>query len=201
MDGVLFYWLGWIFWIITTFLMQKGKFRTTLSFFILLIISLSLVKFTILGYEIGLSFCIVVLGSFFLLTRQTRKVYMLFVIILIGFSYAGLRLWEVVSPIWVIIPRMYLYAFIVITLTMLCNRKYLQRYLVCCLAVSFGEVVYIMIVGEIGWNLTIGDSNILDLICLQTASLFILYLWTEIKLKFEDILQQVELQKKRWTNE
>lgn len=201
MDGVLFYWLGWIFWIITTFLMRKGKNRTTLTCLILLIIALSLVKFSIFGYEIGLSFCLLICGSFFLLAKQKRKVYILFVITFIGFTYTGLRLWEVVSPIWVIIPRVYLYGAIIILLTLFFSKNYIQSFLIGCLSISFGEVAYVLLVGRIGWDLPIGDSGIMDLLFLHVSSLFILYIWKEIKLKFEDILQQVELQKKRWTNE
>ncbi|WP_117169346.1 hypothetical protein [Paraliobacillus sediminis] len=201
MDGILFYWLGWIFWVITTFFMQKGKNRTTLTFFILLIIALSLMKFTILGYEIGLSFFVLICGSFFLLVKQNRKLYTLFVITFIGFSYTGLRLWEVVSPVWVIIPRVYLYAAIIILLTLFFSRNYVQCFLIGCLSISLGEVVYVLLVDRIGWDLPIGDSGIMDLLFLHVSSVLILYIWKEIKLKFEDILQQVELQKKGWTNE
>ncbi len=201
LDGILFYWLGWIFWVITTFFMQKGKNRTTLTFFILLIIALSLMKFTILGYEIGLSFFVLICGSFFLLVKQNRKLYTLFVITFIGFSYTGLRLWEVVSPVWVIIPRVYLYAAIIILLTLFFSRNYVQCFLIGCLSISLGEVVYVLLVDRIGWDLPIGDSGIMDLLFLHVSSVLILYIWKEIKLKFEDILQQVELQKKGWTNE
>lgn len=201
MDGVLFYWLGWIFWIITTFFMRKGKNRTTLTFLILLIIALSLIKLPIFGYEISLSFCVLICVLFFLLAKQKRKVYTLFVITFIGFSYTGLRLWEIVSPVWVIVPRVYLYAVIIFLLTLFFSGNYLQSCLIGCLSISFGEVFYVLLVERIGWELSIGDSFIMDLLFLHVFLSVILYVWKEIKLKFEDILHQVELQKKRWTNE
>lgn len=201
MDGILFYWLGWIFWIIATFLMSKGKTRTLLALSILFIISFSLVNVTILGIEVNISFCILVCGAFFVLAKQNYKIFSLFVIIFIGFCYTGLRLWEVISPIWFIVPRIYVYTAIVIVLTILFSKNYLQRCLICCLSISLGEILYIVSVNKIGWTLLIGDSNIMDMLSLQIGVLFFISIWKEIKFKFGVILQQLEQENKRWTNE
>src|SRR5699024_11296889 len=75
LDGVIFYWLGWVFWVFTTFFMKKCKRRTLLSIWILLLMICAHIQFNVHIFEINLTLIILWIGSLLLLVNNDKVVY------------------------------------------------------------------------------------------------------------------------------
>ncbi len=181
--------------------MNKGITRTMLAFFLLHLILLASINLTLFQIDINLAFLLIVITSCIVLTTQNHKFYRTLIILFIAYSYTGSRLWEIVNPIWFFIPRTLLYGLVFSFISILFGRNIIERFLVSCLTVSLGEIIYVVIVQQIGWKESLGNSELMNLLLLQAGVIFTFYVIREIKIKLEVILQQIEQQKKRWTNE
>src|SRR5690625_754537 len=71
-NGLLFYWFGWLLWIIVTFLMKKTELRTKIACWILIAILSSNVNINIDNYHVSLTF-LILFGSVIILHRSEER--------------------------------------------------------------------------------------------------------------------------------
>ncbi|MFZ3578178.1 YphA family membrane protein [Virgibacillus sp. DJP39] len=185
-NGLLFYWLSWLLWIYITFLMKKGKSRTLLGLWILLIIAFSDVYLTIMGFKFTISFVLLALGAMFMFSKSSYLYYHLFCSLTIMVLYLTIRLWENYFPLWVMISKTFVSPFIIVLIVILIIPKgFYDRVYTALLGVSGGELVYSFILSSYSINESIGGYVFFDCIMVILFSLIGIEgfqaLWIKIK--------------------
>ncbi|WP_085992019.1 YphA family membrane protein [Oceanobacillus senegalensis] len=161
-EGMLFFWFSWIFWILVTFFMNRGKLRTYLAYWILLSIIVSPFYVVIGQYFVHLTVIILLLGTMVLIAKQPRIPYYLFASFTVTIGYTALLLWEKISPIWLIIPRTLLIAVIIGCLVSILSSYFHSRISICLFGFLSGEIIYSLILYSYGFQEEIGEMQFLD---------------------------------------
>lgn len=182
-------WILWVYWIVITFLMQKERKRTLLGMLVLITISSSNLIIQLGNIAINITSIILLLISVCFLVRCQHSIYLLFASLFIAHIYAGLRFWEIVSPIWVFIPRVLLYTCVFFVLIQLFFKRSNDQLYVSFTSIIGGEIIYSLVIHRLGWEVIIGDATLLLLLCFLTSGILIVQLCQEIKKRLKDILR------------
>ncbi|HHY73152.1 MAG TPA: hypothetical protein GX497_07985 [Bacillus bacterium] len=187
MEGIYFYWFSWLCWVFTTFLMKKCKERTISSFVLLLSITVSNQFLQIAGYSVHASFLVLLLFSFIFLTKAKglRLGYYLFCSLIITIGYASFQLFELFDPVWLIIDRKWLLAFVMLYLTLMLIEDFYYRVSLAIIGVCNGELLYSFILKKFSFYIEIGDFPFLDALA---VIIFFIVSWSS----FEKLAQFFE---------
>ncbi|CQR46704.1 hypothetical protein BN1058_00977 [Paraliobacillus sp. PM-2] len=181
--------------------MKKGQSRNRIAIFILLFITCSSLTIPLKHVSINVSIIILLIVGIMLLAHSKKKLFLIIACLLLSHIYAGLKLWEIVSPVWIFLPKIIIYSSIFLCLLVLTSSNILERFIITSLSVIIGEVIYALIVVGLGWEIIIGDQSMMLLLGVLSGAILFYRFMIEIKMKFQDILQLVEQHNKRWTNE
>ncbi|MDC3413065.1 hypothetical protein NC797_09820 [Aquibacillus sp. 3ASR75-11] len=201
MDGLLFYWISWLMWIIITFLMPKRKTRTWLAVWVLCTIILSNTYIETIDIRLNASIGILFLGAILLLSTRQRWFYLTLCSIFLVFGYNGLYLWEKISPIWMVFPRTVTIPFIGLIVVTFLTKGLYEKAAIWILGSSMGEVVYSFILHGYGFQETIGDKSYLDIIAVEMGFLLLTKWIIDLKLRMDLATQELEKRKMGWTHE
>ncbi|WP_141433350.1 hypothetical protein [Bacillus sp. 03113] len=175
MEGVLFYWFSWIFWVVTTFFYNKeNPNRYKFSFIILMLISLSGFTFSIgmvkvTGAVLFLLF-VIYIESFKLGKRKIFLFFMHSFIIMIFF--VAFHLIELYDPIWFIFNRNWMLSLFLVVLAAFLEEERHLRILVLFFGSIYGDFFYRLILKNHSISYTIGSLSFLDILTM-TSILFI----------------------------
>lgn len=178
MEGNMFYWISWMYWIFFTFILDKqNPNRLKLSASILVIIILSEVHFKVLSFDVYLSGLCILTASYFLISREKRSsVFYYFICsFIITISYVTFHLFEVFDPIWIIFKDDWMIAICISVLSLLLKNNLKGRLLIVISGTMQGEVLYAYILNQYSFPYPIGASSYLDVCLLTTA---ILTVWS-----------------------
>lgn len=174
MEGLLFYWFTWIFWVIATFFLKKNSFlRLSLSFWLLLLIILSPYSFVLSNYEISYASILLVFSLLIFISqiRGFKAAYVLLCSFIVMLAYVCFHLFEFFDPVWVILPRSWMLSFVLISLSLLLHSNKIYRILVILLGSIQGEFLYAFILNKYSFPHIIGSYVYLDSLSLSTALL------------------------------
>lgn len=196
-NGILFYWFSWILWIIVTFFMRKGRQR--LFFASCILISIIGTSFTITIYSFTISFTYIVLFlySLVILAKHSNHYKLLFYSATISICYTALLIWEKISPVWMIFPRIIMIAFIIGVLAILLCNEYLMRIIITVFGLVVGEMLYSFIWYRYGVLEEVGDFLFLDTLFSLLLLLMILAILQKGRQKVTSFLNQYK-QSMRW---
>lgn len=181
MEGLFFYWLTWMGWIVTTFFMDKNNpERLKVTIWLLLLILAAPYNKAIFTMEINLSALIIValllietrgkkLGEFLNLFTSS------FIIML---AYTSFLLYELLDPVWVLIDRRILLTGTIVYLVLLLQRKGYNRALVLISGTLQGEVLYALVMEKQGFSYLVSSLRFLDILVISVGTLFV---WTMIE--------------------
>lgn len=173
-DGFLFYWFCWIFWILVTFFMKKTNYRTLLAYWILVTIICS-PKYLYMGdFIISLSVIILFLGAMVLFSKQSKFFLHLFSAFTVTITYSALLFWEKVSPIWLILPRVFLFSIIIGYLISVLLPNLKGRITICLFGMISGEIIFSFVLASYGLREEIGEGSFLDTLLFTLLLLTIL---------------------------
>ncbi|WLR53113.1 hypothetical protein LC040_09570 [Bacillus tianshenii] len=165
MDGLLFYWLCWLGWIYTTFIMSKRKERNWFAVFILGLIILSETSFFVKGFEVNASYLFLLLTacalSYFL--SRVEKVLLLFASLAVTAAFMAFHLFELYDPVWVIADRKWLLAGILFLVTVLISDSFLFRAAAVIIGMCEGEWLYTFLLRPYSFNGEVGQFEFLDI--------------------------------------
>jgi len=202
MDGLLFYWLFWCGWIITTFFYPKTHpDRLLFSVWILTAIILSTASITILGYEINGTGLFIVLSIYIWAAHlPTKKLLYFFVssFILMLTSVCFL-LFELFDPIWIVIKREWLLAILVACVAILLHSDKHQRILAVLLGMVQSDILYSFILKGYSFSYPIAELYALDALALAAA---LLVGWNTLEFVvsyFERNMHSIEKEKQKLT--
>lgn len=191
-EGIYFYWISWLGWIITTFFMRKCRERTVLSFVILMVIAVSDFTFQAENVTLRTAFLILLLFSFVLMakTKGLSLLYYLISSLIISIGYGCFHLFELFDPVWLILDRKWMLAFIVLYLTLMLAKDYYYRMTIAIIGFCNGELLYSLILNKFSFAVELGDFPFLDALA---VSLLLLSFWSlleKLALVFEANFQK-----------
>jgi len=174
MEGNMFYWISWMYWIFLTFILDKQwPYRRRLSAFILVMIILSTSHFKVSGFDIYLSSIVLLMAAYFLISREKRtSIFYIFICsFIITISYVTFHLFEIFDPIWVIFKSDWMIAICITILSLLLQNKLKGRLLIAFSGTMQGEILYAYILNKYSFPYVIGSFAYLDVCFLISALL------------------------------
>ncbi|WP_430785528.1 YphA family membrane protein [Virgibacillus flavescens] len=161
-SGLVFYWFGWLIWIYAAFIMNIGKWRTFLVFWLLLIICFSTITISVNGYNLALSLLLVICGAMVMLAKQKYLIFNLFSSITIMILYLSIMLWENYFPLWMIHSKMFVMPFMIAITVLFISKGFSDRISIMLAGVCIGELVHSFILASYSIPDTFGGYAFLD---------------------------------------
>ncbi|WP_099158372.1 YphA family membrane protein [Virgibacillus ndiopensis] len=195
-SGIIFYWIGWIFWVIVTFFMKKGRQRTFYACWILLIILCSPISIPIGGYQIGVSFLILLAGSTYF-HSIAKSLYLLFSAFTISLGYIAILFWERITPVWLFLPRSVLIPLIMTFLIVILTESLHDKLAIGLLGITSGEILHSIILSSYQLYETIGGLAFLDIFFMITMLVIFIETVQKVKVKLYAAIHEYK-QSLRW---
>ncbi|PJN89992.1 YphA family membrane protein [Bacillus sp. mrc49] len=145
MDGILFYWLSWIVWVIVMFFIPKTvPYRFDFLFHLLAVMLLA-------GYKLEISLLSMHVSGlylFLILCVYIRKQSIFKIMELISgclivtLAYASFQLFSLLDPIWLIINPSYLLCLFLNYLILLLFKNWKHRLFALLIGLIMGDIIY-----------------------------------------------------------
>ncbi|WP_100010782.1 hypothetical protein [Lentibacillus sediminis] len=162
MTGMLFYWFSWILWIIVTFFMKKGRVRTLLACWILLVLIFADAYIIINEHDLSLGFVWIFFGALIWLLQLPRVTYHIFASFTLTIGYTGMLYWAQASPVWLFLPRTFLLSFLLSLILFLLAKEFISQAGIGLFGVCCGEIVYALTLSSYGFPEAVGEMAFLD---------------------------------------
>ncbi|WP_163183540.1 MULTISPECIES: hypothetical protein [Neobacillus] len=202
MEGALFYWGFWLFWVISTFFLPKqNPYRMKLAATILIAIILSNYYLILGKFEMNVSGLFVLIVSYFFLSHEkwSTIIYSIICSLIISMAYTGFQLLEIFDPVWVIFKREWMLAVGMVFLTILLQNKLKGRLLAVLSGTIQGEVLYSIILNKNNLPHQVSDLNYLDVCSLISILLVIWSLLENAGVIFQNHWSFLEKSKQKST--
>jgi hypothetical protein len=199
-DGLLFYWIFWMGWVIATFFYSKNhEDRLIIAAWLLISIMLSATSFSVGLIEInGTGFFMIITAYIYVSRLQIKQLlYILlssFILMLVTVCFL---LYELFDPVWLFMKREWLLAIILtcVTLLLLQNRK--QRMVAIILGSIHGELLFSLIVAKYSFSYSVAALFSLDSIALTLSILFGWNVFELVASYFDKHFHSIEKEKQK----
>jgi hypothetical protein len=170
----MFYWIGWMYWIFLTFIIDKQKpYRFKLSIIVLVTVILSNIHFIVLGYELYIGGLFLLAVSYFLIGRERQGAIIYFFIcsFIVTIAYVTFHLFEIFDPIWIVFKKEWMMGICFSILALLLQKNLKGRLLIIVSGTMQGEFLYAYILSRYHFPYIIGSPAYLDVCLLISAFL------------------------------
>ncbi|RSD26485.1 YphA family membrane protein [Mesobacillus subterraneus] len=181
MEGIYFYWLAWISWVWTTFMMDKNHpLRHSLSFFILSVILLAPFEVEFLMGEYSLAAFGIALFLFFSTQRKKTGsfLYLFLSSFIIMLAYTSFLMFELFDPIWVLFDRKIMLGALGFYLAVLLHKDRHNRLLSLISGFLLGDIMYSVILAKFHFPYPVASLAFLDILFISLA---MLVLWSAVE--------------------
>ncbi|WP_175639711.1 YphA family membrane protein [Metabacillus schmidteae] len=180
MEGIFFYWIMWLVWIFTTFMMDKNKKRLTVSIFILISILLSKWYLVISTYSINMTLLFFLFLGYYLAVNLNKLKLVSFYLtsLSLTFAYSGIMLFRIYDPVWFIFDVRFIIGFIISILAIYLGRTSIERFSLYVISLCQGECLYWIVLGQFHDVLTFGTQSFLDML---SIGCLIIFLWSAVQ--------------------
>ncbi|EKN69616.1 membrane protein [Neobacillus bataviensis LMG 21833] len=165
MEGAMFYWICWSFWVYLTFLQnKKNPYRLKLSAIILILLFLSNFQFVAGSFEIKAGGLFLLITSYFFLSGEKRRaiIYYFICSLIVSIAYVTFHLFEVFDPVWIIFKKEWMMGIIFGYLVILLQKTLKGRLLIIMIGTMQGEFLYAFILNKFPFPYPIGAFEYLD---------------------------------------
>lgn len=172
MEGAMFYWISWAFWVYLTFILNKqNPYRLKLAAAVLIVIILSNVHFMAGGFDVFASGLFLLLFSYLIVGREKRRAIIYFFIcsFIVTIGYVAFHLFEIFDPVWIILKKEWMMGICFGYLSILLQKTLKGRLLIIVSGTMQGEILYAYILSKYHFPYSIGDFAYLDVCSLITA--------------------------------
>jgi hypothetical protein len=173
LEGLLFYWSCWAFWIYLTFILEKqNPFRVKLAAIVLIALILSNIQFMVGEFEIQAS-GLFILGICYLFISQEKRggiIYFFICSFIITIAYVTFHLFEIFDPIWIVFKKEWMMGIALWYLAILLQKTLKGRLIIIFAGGMQGEILYAYILNKFQFPYLIGEFAYLD-VCSLTALL------------------------------
>jgi hypothetical protein len=177
MEGIFFFWLSWIGWVISTFFMKKDNKRLIISAALLIVIIGSPYEVTVLSYPINVSFLLLIVISYAVISQQTKKRTILYLFIsshILATANVAFHLFGMFDPVWIIFDRMWMLAGMMAYLTLLLIKNVWLRLATVCAGFGQGGLMYMLILDRYNFPIEVGSLSYFDVVA---QTLMIITVW------------------------
>ncbi|WP_026673026.1 YphA family membrane protein [Alkalihalobacterium bogoriense] len=190
MEGALFYWFCWMFWIGVYFFMEKGKKRTTYSVLILCLLILASLEIQVFGHSISVGFILCLLIGYVLLTsvRLRNQFYFLVVSLILAFAGISFQLFEIFDPVIILFDRSWMLGLLYSALVLALVSDRTKRIPVFIVGACQGEIVITHFLQTIYVEQTIGHLLFFDAF---VVTIFLLFIWYSFEVLTEMVSKKV----------
>jgi hypothetical protein len=174
MEGAMFYWICWSFWVYLTFILDKHHpYRLKLSVFVLLLIISSNFHSTFAEVEFYASgFYLLILSYAFISQEKIGAIFYYFICsFIVSIAYVTFHLFEIFDPIWIIFKKEWMMGICFGYLAILLQKTLRGRLLIIFAGTMQGEFLYAYILSKYQFPYTIGAFAYLDVCALISALL------------------------------
>jgi hypothetical protein len=164
-EGSMFYWILWVFWVSITFFMNKqNPYRTKVAIGLLMVIILSNVHFMVGSFQFYASGVFLLLLSFFILGKKKLGplLYAFICSFIITISYVTFNLFVIYDPIWVIFQKEWMMGICMCCLAIFLQKSLKDRLLIIVSGTMQGEILYAFYLSKFEFSYPIGTIAYLD---------------------------------------
>lgn len=161
-NGLLFFYIFWILWIMITFFMPKTKERTVLAVFILLCLCFAN-SYINLSIPVSITYVILLTGLAFLQSKQSRVVYHFFCTFTISIGSSAMLLWEANTTIWLVTSREILIPLAMVAISFFLTNGFYSRLTCSLFGLCIGDFMFKTILYFFSFKEIIGDKAFLDI--------------------------------------
>ncbi len=199
MEGIIFLWLFWIYWIVATFFMGKNKMRQFISIAILIAIIFSTYSIEVLNMKITLTTLFLLLTSYLFMAKQKelKGIYLFIASFIIMLAYATFHLFELYDPVWLIFNRNIMLSCLLTYLTLLLHNEFKFRIVILICGMIHGEFLYAFALKNITSSYLIGSYAFFDVIALSVGITLIIHAFKRVSLYFEYQIKHLERGKQK----
>ncbi|MEH6906930.1 hypothetical protein V7103_18450 [Neobacillus drentensis] len=175
MEGEIFYWTCWVFWIYLTFLLEKqNPYRIKLAAIVLIVLILSNIQIKVSVFEIQASGLFILGISYLFISQEKRTaiIYYFICAVIISITYVTFHLFEIFDPIWIIFKKEWMMGIVLWYLAILLQKTLKGRLLILFAGAMQGEILYALILNKFQFPYLIGAYASLD-VCSLTALLLV----------------------------
>ncbi|GER66035.1 hypothetical protein BpJC7_06340 [Weizmannia acidilactici] len=172
MDGSLFLGIMWGIWIWATFLLEKGHpLRLTSAVLSLFFIIAFPYQLSVGGLKLQCPLAVMLAAGYLFLARFSgfALFYRLAGVWIVMTGYAGLLLFEMYDPVWILADRTFCYSILLFILVHLIFDSPLTGIATAVIGTAQGEIIYSLILMKWGFSQTAGAPPYLDMIGLFLA--------------------------------
>lgn len=173
MTGFLFYWLSWLGWIIVTFLMSKGGFRTKAAAILLVAMALSRYTLELGVFQVNATYLFIyLLGCMwtYQLSVLRRILFILSSLAVTG-AFVAFHFFELYDPVWVIADRKWLLASFLTVIVLLLSNSFIERLAILFIGACQGEGLYTLLMYNYTFDGSVGNFVFLDVIACVAATI------------------------------
>jgi hypothetical protein len=174
MEGSMFYWILWVFWIYVTFFMNKQNlYRSKLGSVILVLIILSNVHFKVMSFEFYASGLFILLLSYIILGKKKlgSLLYAFICSFIVTIAYVTFNLFVIYDPVWVIFQKEWMMGICFSCLAIFLQTSLKDRLLIIVSGTMQGEILYAIYLSKFEISYPIGTIAYLDVFSLITILL------------------------------
>ncbi|MGG0716681.1 hypothetical protein ABE096_03655 [Robertmurraya massiliosenegalensis] len=199
MEGIIFLWLFWMYWILATFFMAKNRTRLFISITILIAIIFSTYSIEVLGMKITLTTLYLLLISYIFMAKQKERkgIYLFIASFIIMLAFTTFHLFELYDPVWIIFNRNMMLAFLLTYLTLLLYNDLKFRIVILICGTIHGEFLYAFVLKNITSSYLIGSFAFFDVIALSVGIMLIIHAFKRVSLYFEYQIKHLERGKQK----
>jgi hypothetical protein len=176
LEGKVFYWIAWCFWLIATFLLKRSSaYRTKAAFCVLLVIILVPYKVIVFGFHVNMA-ALFLYGLGLIYYSQLLELRSLFYhyisVSIIMLAYASFLLFELYDPVWVLFPRDWMLACVLVFISVLLHPTPVARLFSIIIGSIQGEMLVSIVLNGFGVGDWIGELAYFDLLASTLLILF-----------------------------
>ncbi|SDM45951.1 hypothetical protein [Bacillus sp. OK048] len=178
MEGSLFYWILWSFWVYITFVMDKSnRHRSALAACILVVIILSNTHFMVAGFEYYAGGLFLLILSYIILSKKKlgSLLYAFICSFILTISYVTFNLFVIYDPIWVIFEKEWMMGICFSCLAIFLQTSLKERMLIFVSGTMQGEILYAYYLRKFELSYPIGTVAYLDV---SALTILLLVSWS-----------------------
>jgi hypothetical protein len=181
-DGLLFFWLSWLSWIIATFLIKKTSKRFQIAIIILLAIIFSHSYLAIHTISLNLSMLLLLIIGCVILasSKKKQKIYILIISSIIMMAYVSILMLHLYDPIWFIFNIKYMIAIVCACITLFLCRDLKFAVAALLIGVNFGELIYSLVIYNIHQIIYLQPHFALDIIAISFSTAFLFHTYSNL---------------------
>jgi hypothetical protein len=201
MEGLLFYLLFWIGWIITTFFYPKTHpDRLKLSVWFLVTILFSTFNFNLFEFTLSGSGAFILFTAYLSIVQFEKKqiLYLLLTSFIIVIAYVCFLLFELFDPIWIIMKREWMLSLLISYLAIFLHSEKKQRILVILIGMIQGDMFYAQIIRKYSFHYPSVTLSFLDALALTFAIILVWNGFEMIAKYYDKYFQTEEMEKPKY---